>query len=56
MGENVVIEVAQIGKECPDGCILRQTVGDRIMPLEGVFVTVIKRGILKEGDPIRVLK
>lgn len=51
----VLMEVTQIGKECHGGCAIRQTVGDCIMPREGIFAKVITGGVLKPGDEIQVL-
>jgi MOSC domain-containing protein YiiM len=54
IGEEVILEVTQIGKECHTGCaILRQT-GKCIMPKEGVFAKVIRGGLVKAGDQIRI--
>jgi len=55
LGNAVLLEVIQIGKECHNNCIIRKTVGDCIMPREGVFAKVLSGGKVKEGDPIRVL-
>lgn len=55
LGDSVILEVIQIGKECHNGCVIKQTVGDCIMPREGVFANVIEGGILREGDPVKVL-
>jgi MOSC domain-containing protein YiiM len=55
LGASVKIEVIQIGKECHKGCIIRQLVGDCIMPREGVFARVLSGGKLCEGDDIRIL-
>ena len=52
IGEEAVIEISQIGKECHDGCAIRQLVGQCIMPKEGVFARVIRGGVVKEGDEI----
>lgn len=51
-----VLEISQIGKECHDGCAIRELVGKCIMPKEGVFARVLKGGRLRAGDPIRVLE
>ncbi len=40
------VEVTQIGKECHQGCAIFQTVGDCVMPRKGIFVKVIKGGII----------
>lgn len=45
-------EVTQIGKECHTGCAIRQTVGDCVMPKEGIFTKVIRGGRILPGDPI----
>lgn len=47
-----LIEITQIGKECHDGCAIREKVGQCIMPREGVFARVIKGGKVFEGDSI----
>jgi MOSC domain-containing protein YiiM len=53
-GDEVVLEMTQIGKECHTGCAIRQQVGDCIMPREGVFAKVIRGGTIKAGDVIRI--
>lgn len=54
IGENVLLEVTQIGKECHLACEIRKIVGDCIMPREGIFAKVLKEGEIKIGDSIRV--
>lgn len=49
------LEITQIGKECHDGCAIRQLVGQCIMPREGIFARVVKGGKVYEGDSIEVL-
>lgn len=51
----VVLELTQIGKECHHGCAIFQTMGDCIMPREGVFCRVIHGGLLKEGEDFVIL-
>ena len=55
IGEEVVLEMTQIGKECHAACAIRQQVGDCIMPREGVFAKVIRGGRVKPGDTINVI-
>ncbi len=55
IGDEAVIEISQIGKECHDGCAIRQLVGQCIMPKEGVFARVIIGGLVHPGDEIVVL-
>lgn len=47
---DVVLELTQIGKECHHGCQIFQTMGDCIMPREGVFCKVLHGGTITEGD------
>ena len=56
IGEEVVLEVTQIGKECHTGCAIYRQIGKCIMPKEGVFAKVIRGGIVKAGDEIRIEK
>lgn len=50
----VVLEITQIGKECHNGCEIKNIVGHCIMPKEGIFAKVIKGGIIKVGDIISI--
>jgi len=52
---DVVLELTQIGKECHHGCQILQTMGDCIMPREGVFARVLKGGTICTGDELSVL-
>ena len=52
---DVILEMTQIGKECHHGCRIFQTMGDCIMPREGVFAVVIHGGEISEGDCIEIL-
>ena len=40
------LEVTQIGKECHHGCAIYQTVGDCVMPRNGIFAKVTKGGVI----------
>ncbi|MDR1245764.1 MAG: MOSC domain-containing protein [Clostridiales Family XIII bacterium] len=48
-------EVSQIGKECHEGCAIKQQTGTCVMPTEGIFTRVIEGGAIKPGDAIAVL-
>ena len=48
-------EVTQIGKECHQGCAIRELAGDCVMPREGIFIKVLEEGTVKAGDEIKVL-
>lgn len=54
VGDEVALEISQIGKECHTACAIRRKVGECIMPEEGVFARVITGGTIKTGD--RILK
>ena len=55
VGDEAVLEITQIGKECHDGCAIKALVGQCIMPKEGVFARVEKGGVVRAGDEIVVL-
>jgi MOSC domain-containing protein YiiM len=55
VGQEVLLEVTQIGKECHTGCAIFKQVGKCIMPKEGIFAKVIQGGIIREGDAIQVV-
>ena len=49
-------EVTQIGKECHQRCEIFHTVGDCVMPREGIFTRVIQGGRVKAGDVVEVME
>jgi len=51
---SVILEMTQIGKECHSHCAIYKTMGDCIMPREGVFAKVIKGGFIAVGDEMKV--
>ncbi len=54
--QGVILEVSQIGKECHTGCAIFQQIGKCVMPKEGIFARVIKGGLVKAGDEIKVME
>lgn len=50
----VEMELTQIGKECHTGCAIQQTVGQCVMPREGIFARVLKGGRVRAGDELEV--
>ena len=52
IGDEVVLELTQIGKKCHSHCEIHKAVGDCIMPREGVFTRVLHGGIIHVGDSI----
>ncbi|UCF30415.1 MAG: MOSC domain-containing protein [bacterium] len=55
LGEEALVEVSQIGKECHDRCAIFHQAGDCVMPKEGIFVRVLKKGTIRVNDPITLL-
>ena len=56
IGDEIFLEISQIGKECHTRCAIYYQAGDCIMPREGVFAKVIKGGKVTRGDSIVILK
>jgi len=57
IGDEVILEITQIGKECHNsGCAIKKATGDCIMPREGIFAQVIKGGLLTKEQQIKVIQ
>ncbi len=56
LGDEVLVEVSQIGKVCHTRCAIYYAAGDCIFPREGIFAVVLKGGMVKEDDPIEIVK
>ncbi|MGD1818970.1 MAG: molybdenum cofactor synthesis domain-containing protein [Pleomorphochaeta sp.] len=56
VGDSAVLRVTQIGKECHTGCEIALRMGQCIMPKNGIFARVLKGGIIKTGDEIRIFE
>lgn len=55
IGEDVEIEITQVGKKCPGRCGVYRQVGDCIMPREGLFAKVNRGGRVKTGDVVEIV-
>ena len=55
LGDQAVVEITKIGKECHKKCAIYYQAGDCIMPREGIFARVLKGGTIRCGDPITPL-
>ena len=55
IGDEVEVEVSQIGKVCHTRCAIYHQAGDCVMPKEGIFVKVLEGGTIKKGDEIKIL-
>jgi MOSC domain-containing protein YiiM len=56
VGEEVLLEISQIGKSCHSGCAIFKMVGACVMPKEGVFARVIRGGTVRTGDSVEVVR
>lgn len=54
IGESVILEITQIGKEDHPSIVTR-TLGVTLLPYEGLFCRVIKGGKIKKADPVEVI-
>lgn len=54
LGDDVILEIMQIGKECEDSPIHRYT-GAPVLPNVGIFCKVIKGGWVKQDDEVIIL-
>ena len=50
-----LLEITQIGKECHTRCAIYHTMGECIMPAQGVFARVLRGGEVRPGDIVTVL-
>ncbi len=56
VGDEVLLEVTQIGKVCHDRCAIYYQAGDCVMPREGIFAKVLSGGKIKTGDFVTVVQ
>ena len=56
VGDEVELEVSQIGKTCHDGCAIMEKTGDCIMPRKGLFFRVLTGGTITPGDEIKLIE
>ena len=54
IGKEVILEITQIGKECHNPCAIYRQAGDCVMPKEGIFARVIRGGVIRTEDRIKV--
>ena len=55
VGEKIVLEITQIGKECHTRCAIYYQACDCVMPKEGIFARVLTEGRVKIGDKIKII-
>lgn len=51
---DALLEISQHGKECHTRCAIYHTMGDCIMPTQGVFAKVLRGGRVSAGDEMTV--
>ena len=51
---DILLEITQIGKECHTRCAIYQSMGECIMPTQGVFARVLHGGELRVGDSMEL--
>ncbi len=56
VGSEVVLEVTEIGKACANPCAIFRRFGTCVMPKEGVFVTVVKGGMVRKNDAVSLIR
>ena len=56
ISRDILVEVTQIGKECHEHCAIFKQVGSCVMPVEGIFVRILKGGTVKAGDEVKLVK
>lgn len=56
IGDEILVEVTQIGKECHNGCEIFKQVGTCLMPTEGIFVKILSGGEVRKGDSISIME
>ena len=52
IGDNVLLKVTQIGKECHERCAIYYQAGDCVMPREGIFAEVLSEGEITVGNDV----
>jgi MOSC domain-containing protein YiiM len=56
IGNSIILEITQIGKECHNsGCAIKKATGNCIMPKEGLFAIVVAGGSIASADEIQLL-
>lgn len=53
---DALLAVTQIGKECHTDCDIKRQVGMCVMPTRGIFCIVLRGGIVRAGDEIRIVE
>lgn len=52
VGDEVLLQVSQIGKGCHQECEISKKIGKCIMPKQGIFARVLRGGQVRRGNAI----
>lgn len=55
IGDEVLLELSQIGKVCHTKCAIYHLAGDCIFPREGIFFVALEGGAITVGDAVEVV-
>lgn len=55
IGNDVLVEISQIGKVCHTRCAIYHLAGDCIFPREGIFAVVLQEGTVRAGDEFKIV-
>lgn len=56
IGDDVVLELSQIGKVCHTKCAIYHLAGDCIFPREGIFFVALEGGSINVGDAVEIVE
>ncbi len=56
VGDAVLLEITQLGKECHQHCAIYTRTGECIMPKLGLFARVLAGGVVAVGDAVEVVR
>lgn len=54
--KDALLEITQIGKECHTHCAIYHSMGECIMPTQGVFARVLRGGSVSPGDSLEICR
>ena len=56
INDEILLEITQIGKKCHHDCEIMQTIGDCVMPREGIFARGLQGGEVEAGNKIEIVE
>lgn len=55
IGQQVLLEISQRGKQCHARCNIYEQAGDCVMPGEGIFARVLEGGVVRPQDRLEII-